>query len=513
MRDGNLAGLLWEAAERRGHLPAFIDRSGVTDYPALAARSAAFAVALVRQRVAPGDRVATFLERGADAAAALFGAYAVGAVAVVANERYRPRQIEYALEHSGAKVLLTTPEMLDRQHRDLAIRCAVVDVSALPSTDSFTPIRRVGPDFAQIIYTSGSTGMPKGVAYTHGALHAGIRAVTGYLGLTHDDRVASLLSLSSVYGLNQLLTAVASCASILVELSPLPHEMATGLAARGATVLAAVPPLWVQLLGTKELGALRELRIAQNAGGHLPPEVVRRLRAALPHTRLYLQYGMTETFRSTYLPPEHVDRRPDSMGRAVPGAEILVVDEEGRPVGPGVVGEIVHRGPTIASGYWNDPAATRRTFRPDPLRPAGAPDSERVVFTGDLARSDADGFLYFVGRRDRMIKSMGFRVGPDEIVDALHASGEIVEAVVDAEPDPARGERIIAYVVMRQGGSLARLERYCRAELPAFAHPSAYVAREALVRLPSGKYDIESIRRGPSTAMPADRVAAQATLD
>jgi acyl-CoA synthetase (AMP-forming)/AMP-acid ligase II len=369
----------------------------------------------------------------------------------------------------------------------------------------------VGPDFAQIIYTSGSTGMPKGVAYTHGALQAGIRAVTGYLGLVHDDRVAGLLPLSSVYGLNQLLTAVSCCASVLVELSPLPHEMVKGLAERRATVLAAVPPLWIQLLASEEIGALRALRIGQNAGGHLPAEVVRRLRAALPHARLYLQYGMTETFRSTYLPPELVDRRPDSMGRAVPGSEILVVDEDGRPVGPGVVGEIVHRGPTIAAGYWNDPDATRRTFQPNPLGPAGAPDAERVVFTGDLARTDADGLLYFVGRRDRMIKSMGFRVGPDEIVDALHASGEIRECVVDAEPDAARGERIVAYVVMRDGGSVARLERYCRAELPAFAHPSAYVRREALARLPSGKYDLESIRRAPSPAVPLDRVAVHTT--
>jgi amino acid adenylation domain-containing protein len=513
MTDGNLARLLWEAAERRGRLPAFFDRSRVTDYPTLAARAGALAVALMRHSVAPGDRVAIFLERGPDAAAALFAAYAVGAIAVVVNERYRPRQIEYTLEHSGAKALLTAPEMLDRQHRDLSTACVVVDVSALPEADAFTPMHRVGTDFAQIIYTSGSTGMPKGVTYTHGALQAGIRAVTAYLGLTQDDRVASLLPFSSVYGLNQLLTAVASSASIVVELSPLPNEMVAGLAERRATVLAAVPPLWIQLLASDELGALAELRIAQNAGGHLPSEVVRRLRAALPHTRLYLQYGMTETFRSTYLPPEHVDGRPDSMGRAVPGAEILVVDEDGRLVGPGVVGEIVHRGPTIASGYWNDPDATRRTFRPNHLRPAGAPDAERVVFTGDLARRDPDGFLYFVGRRDRMIKSMGFRVGPDEIVDALHASGEVGEAVVDSEPDGARGERIVAYVVLRTGGSLARLERYCRAELPAYAHPSTYVQRESLARLASGKYDVESIRRPSAAEVPAERFAVSTTTD
>jgi acyl-CoA synthetase (AMP-forming)/AMP-acid ligase II len=480
-----------------------VGRDGVVDYPTLARRAAAVSVALTRQAVAPGERIAILLERGPDAVAALFAAYAVGAVAVVVNDRDRARQIEYALAHSGASVLLTTREMLDRQHRDVVTEARILDVADLPAEDDradFMPVPRIDSDLAQIIYTSGSTGMPKGVVYTHGALRAGVRTVAGYLGLTREDRVASLLPLSSVYGLNQLLTAVACGASVVVELSPLPNEIVAGLAEREATVLAAVPPLWIQLLATPDIAALRGLRIAQNAGGHLPTEVVRQLRAALPSTRLYLQYGMTETFRSSYLPPNEVDRRPGSIGRAVPGAEILLLDEGGRPVEQGEVGEIVHRGPTVASGYWNDPEATRRTFRANPLRSEGAPDSERVVFTGDLARRDADGFLHFVDRRERMIKSMGFRVGPDEVVDALHASGEVSEAVIDARADPTRGDRIVAYVVLREGGSLARLERFCRAELPAFAHPSAYEPRASLARLPSGKYDMEAIRAGSAVA-------------
>jgi len=504
MNHENLATGLWGAADRRGRPPAIVDRNGVTDYAALAARARAISVALTRHGVAPGERIAILLERGPDAVACLFAAYAVGGVAVVVNDRYRVRQIEYALAHSGASVLLTTQEMLDRQHRDVVTDARILDVAELPVEDDFTPIQRIDSDLAQIIYTSGSTGMPKGVVYTHGALAAGVRTVADYLGLSREDRVASLLPLSSVYGLNQLLTAVVCGASVLVELSPLANEIVAGLTERGATVLAAVPPLWIQLLSSPDIRSLRGLRIAQNAGGHLPTEVVRQLRAALPSTRLYLQYGMTETFRSSYLPPNEVDRHPGSMGRAVPGADILLLDEGGHPVEPGEVGEIVHRGPTIASGYWNDPEATRRTFRPNPLRPEGAPDSERVVFTGDLARRDADGFLHFVGRRDRMIKSMGFRVGPDEVVDALHASGEIAEAVIDAVPDPARGDRIVAYVVLRAGGSLARLERFCRAELPAFAHPSAYESRASLARLPSGKYDLETIR---SPAVPSTVVS------
>jgi acyl-CoA synthetase (AMP-forming)/AMP-acid ligase II len=492
----NLAAQLWRIAELQGGRPAVTERSRAVDLATLGARAAAIAAALAEGPVRPGDRVALFLERGADAVAALFGAYAVGAIAVVINDRFRPRQIEYVLGHCGASVLLTTAGMLDRLHRAPETTALVIDTDSLPARGSFTPVARISPDLAQIIYTSGSTGMPKGVVFTNGALHAGIRAVSDYLGLQPDDRVATLLPFSSVYGLNQVLTAIACGASIVVEPSPVPHQMVVGLAQQGATVLAAVPPLWIQLLSVPDFrdGALRGVRIAQNAGGHLAPEIVRRVRAALPTTRLFLQYGMTETFRGTYLPPEEVDRRPGSMGRAMPDTEILVLDEEQRPVPDGSVGELVHRGPTIASGYWRDPETTARVFRPHPLRPAGAPPTERVVFSGDLVRRDSDGFLYFVGRRDRMIKSMGFRVGPDEVADALHASGEIRETVIDAEPDADRGERILAYVVLREGGSAQRLERFCRAELPAYAQPAEYVIRDQLPRLPSGKYDLDALR-------------------
>jgi acyl-CoA synthetase (AMP-forming)/AMP-acid ligase II len=191
------------------------------------------------------------------------------------------------------------------------------------------------------------------------------------------------------------------------------------------------------------------------------------------------------------------------MGRAMPDTEILVLDEHDRPAAVGEPGELVHRGPTIALGYWNDPEATSRTFRSNPLRTAGVPDSERVVYSGDVVRRDADGFLHFVGRRDRVIKTMGFRIGPDEVADVLHASGEVEEVVIDAEPDPERGSRILAYVVLRDGGSIDRLRRFCRAELAEYAQPAEYVRRERLARLPSGKYDLEAIRaerQAPPTA-------------
>jgi acyl-CoA synthetase (AMP-forming)/AMP-acid ligase II len=494
----NLAGLLWDAARDHGDRVAVMDRAQQVSYEQLRSRAAGFASSLGAAGVQPGDRVAVFLERSSDAIAAIFGAYAVGAISVVVNERFRPRQIEHIACHAEVAAIVTSRAMLDRMHRDVQSTAPLLDATEVPDAGECSLRRRISGDPAQIIYTSGSTGAPKGVVFSIGALRAGVSTVVSYLGLETTDRVATLLPFSSVYGLNQILTTVAVGASVVIERSPVARDMVVQLAAQRTTVLAAVPPLWNQLVGVPDFqkGLLRDLRIAQNAGGHLPTELVRRVREALPGARLFLQYGMTETFRGTFLPPEEVDRRPGSMGRAMPDTEILLLDEQGRPVPQGEIGEIVHRGPTIAMGYWNDPEATRRTFRDNPLRPAGIPSEEHVVFSGDMARADAEGFLYYVGRRDRVIKSMGFRIGPDEVADVLYASGEVHEAVIVAEPDPARGQRIVAHVVLRADGSMDRLKRSCRAELPEYAQPAEYVERSEIPRLPSGKYDVDALAHG-----------------
>ena len=231
-----------------------------------------------------------------------------------------------------------------------------------------------------------------------------------------------------------------------------------------------------------------------NAGGPLPVAAVRALRQAQPHAQLFLMYGLTEALRCTYLPPEELDRRPDSMGRAIPGGETYVLQEDGTLAPPGEIGELVYRGPTVTLGYWKDPELTARVFRPHPLRPTGTADAERVVYSGDLVRRDAEGFLYFVGRKDRIIKTMGYRVGPDEILGVLYASGEIADAVVVGEPDEERGERIVAHVVIAGGGSLERLQAHCGRELPRYMQPARIEVRDALPLLPNGKHDLAAVR-------------------
>ncbi len=491
----NIATMVMGIVERTGDRPAIVERDRVATYAALARRAGAASAALTADGVTPGDRVVILLERSADAAAAFFGAVGMGAIAINANETLRPRQVEHILGHSGAKILVTSPELLDRQPRPIDAPQTLF-MNDISEGERFDPVSRRGSDVAQIIYTSGSTGLPKGVTITHDNLWAGTEAVTTYLGLEADDRIASLLPFSFDYGFNQLLCAISLGATLVVERSPVPQRIVASLRQHEATVLPAVPPLWLQLLGVKDFTdrAMKSLRVMTNTGGRLPVAAVRRLRQAQPQAKLFLMYGLTEAFRSTYLPPEEVDRRPDSIGKAIPGAEILVLNERNERCAPGEPGELVHRGPTVALGYWNDAEATAKVYRPNPTASGDESDAERVVFSGDLVRRDDEGFLYFVGRRDKMIKSLGFRVSPDEVSEVLHASGEVLEAAVGSEPDERWGERVVAYVVLRPEGSLDRLQQFCGRELPRYMQPGRIVVLPDLPRTATGKYDLESLR-------------------
>jgi amino acid adenylation domain-containing protein len=490
----NIARILWDAAEAVPER--VVIREGTLDhtYAALARRASAIADVLREAGVRPGDRVCILLPHGAETAAAFYGAAAAGAIATIVNFLSRPRQVEHIAAHSRATLILTSESWLSRQARAVESPARLVNIEAVPPEGTWTPLDAGADEPAQINYTSGSTGGPKGVVVSHANLAAGIRTVVEYLGITSDDRIASLLPFSFVYGFNQLNTAIASHARLDIIDSPLAQEMTRALINNESTVVAAVPPLWMQLLRTAEFRSpLPSLRVLTCAGGRMTPESVRELRAAQPHADLFLMYGLTEVFRSTYLPPDEVDAHPDSMGRPVAGSAVYVVREDGTPCAPGEVGELVHAGPTVALGYWDDPEATAKVFRANPDPDERDPALARAVYSGDLVRRDAEGRLYYVGRKDRMIKTLGFRVSPDEIADVLYASRQVAEAVVTAEPDPNRGMRIVAHVSLTPDGSLEQLRRFCGVELPRHMVPARWEVHDALPRNSSGKFDLVAL--------------------
>jgi acyl-CoA synthetase (AMP-forming)/AMP-acid ligase II len=297
--------------------------------------------------------------------------------------------------------------------------------------------------------------------------------------------------------LNQLLTAVECGATLALQRSHLPADICRALETHRITGLAGVPPLWIQLFDARSplpRMTLPHLRYITNTGGVFPPELVKRYRATFPQVRVFLMYGLSEAFRSTYLPPDEVDRRPGSMGKAIPRTEILVLDDLGRHCPAGTVGELVHRGPTVALGYYNDPEATARAFRPDPF--ATFADAPRVVYSGDLVRRDTDGFLYFVGRRDQLIKSLGHRMSPDEIEAIVMASGLVTEVVAKGVADAQAGQVVELHVVPRAGVySQVALVSWCRREMPSHMFPKRVHVHEALPRTASGKVDRSQVGR------------------
>jgi acyl-CoA synthetase (AMP-forming)/AMP-acid ligase II len=278
------------------------------------------------------------------------------------------------------------------------------------------------------------------------------------------------------------------------------REIVQMLARERITGLAGVPTLW-SLLGqpssTLARTSLPHLRYITNTGGVMPQEVLAALRAALPATQVFLMYGLTEAFRSTYLPPEELDRRPTSMGKAIPNTEILVINEQGQPCKPGEVGELVHRGPTVSLGYWGHPELTATVLRPHPFLPNAVAADERVCYSGDLVRTDEDGFLYFVGRRDAMIKSSGYRISATEVEEVLFSSGKLRGAAVIGIPDPVLGQTIKAFVVPKDGEliDLADMLEFCASRMPRYMVPSAVDVLDDLPKTPSGKIDYRALRR------------------
>ena len=482
------------------------------------------AASLLALGLARGARVAVYLEKRVETVVASFAAPAAGGVLVPVNPLLKATQVAHILQDAGVAVLVTSAPRLAALAQVLAacpeLRHVVVCDDLVPAAPGPWPVGLglhawhnipahppaewptvLESDVAVIFYTSGSTGQPKGVVLTHRNLVAGASSVTGYLHNQADDTLLAALPLSFDAGFSQLTTAFLVGARVVLLNYLLPRDVLQAMVRERVTGLTAVPPLYIQLAGLEwPDGVAQHLRYWANTGGRMPRATLERLRHLVPGAQPYLMYGLTEAFRSTYLPPAEVDRRPDSIGRAIPNAEVRVLREDGSECAVDEPGELVHRGPLVALGYWNRPEETARRFKPWPsaLLPAGgdwlAP--ERAVYSGDTVRRDAEGFLYFVGRRDEMMKTSGYRVSPTEVEEALYASGLVAEALVYAVPDEVLGSAICAAVLASRNASghtdedSAAVLAHCREHLPAFMLPKALNwVDQPLPRSPNGKLD------------------------
>jgi len=506
---------LFETAARAPGAEALAYGDRRCSYAQLAADVRAVAALLLDARLEPGARVAVYMEKRIENVAAMFGAAAAGCVFVPVNPLLKPEQVAYILADCNVRLLATTAERL-AQMAPVLDRCpdlravlladgdAVSASAALPvlawptrAGADAVPHRRIDTDVAAILYTSGSTGQPKGVVLSHRNMVAGAQSVASYLDLRSDDRLLAVLPLSFDYGLSQLTTAFLRGASVVLMNYLFPKDIVTMVARERITGLAAVPPLWIAL-ARLAWPAGCTLRFITNSGGAMPVPTVQALREILPDTRIFLMYGLTEAFRSTYLPPEEVARRPDSIGRAIPNAEILVVRPDGTPCDADEPGELVHRGALVALGYWNDPARTAQRFRPAPGQDPGLPVPELAVWSGDTVRRDADGYLYFIGRSDDMIKVSGYRISPTEIESVLHATGLVAEVAAFGIDHPQLGQAIAVIAVPVEEGAIdgAALLAECKRRLPAYMVPARIDLRAGpLPRNPNGKIDRNLLRQ------------------
>jgi len=461
-----------------------------------------------------GDRVAVYLEKRVEAVIAMFGAAAAGGVFVPVNPLLKPTQVAYILNDCNAGVLVTSADRF-RLLQSALSACADLhtvlvigtdELSGLPGTPALRVIswektlacaaaakthRLIDTDMAAILYTSGSTGKPKGVVLSHRNLVVGATSVASYLENNAQDRILAALPLSFDYGLSQLTTAFHVGATAVLINHLLPRDIVKAVQAECITGLAGVPPLWMQLarLPWPESTTLRYIT---NSGGAMPRATLDSLRAALPNTKPYLMYGLTEAFRSTYLPPAELDARPDSMGKPIPNAEVLVLRPDGTACEPGEPGELVHRGALVSMGYWNDPQRTAERFKTLPLTHDGLPIPEIAVWSGDIVRTDEEGFLYFIGRNDDMIKTSGYRVSPTEVEEVIYALHLAAEAAAIGVPHPTLGQAIVVVVHPGEASCFDQeaMLAACRQQLPTYMVPGKVVQwNGSLPRNPNGKID------------------------
>lgn len=502
--------LLTQTADKCPKSLALQHKKSELSYQQLNEQVAQIAAQLVKLRLPVNARVAIYLPKQVEAVVSYFACSLAAGVFVPVNPLLKGPQVQYILDDCEVTILITSLSRYQQmsEHFDSAKSVKQViltdcspeqkpancicwqELQSQPQPPLQQLPQRISQDMAAILYTSGSTGNPKGVVLSHGNLVAGAKSVAQYLENHQQDKLLAVLPFSFDYGLSQLTTAFISGACVVLMEYLLPRDVIRAVADYRITGLAAVPPLWIQLAELEWPSlAQSNLRYITNSGGAMPQATLSSLKEKLPQTQPYLMYGLTEAFRSTYLDPEEISKRPTSMGKAIPDAEILVINQQGKEAQAGEEGELVHRGPHVALGYWNSPQKTAQRFKPLPQSLNQGLIPQIAVWSGDTVVKDEEGFLYFIGRKDDMIKSSGYRVSPSEIEECVYQHDMVSEVAAIGVPHPSLGQAILLVVKAHDETAFDEktLLAFCKKQLPNFMHPKAIQLSDSLPRNPNGK--------------------------
>ncbi len=475
--------------------------------------------------ITPGDRIGIYLAKNQENITSIFACSQIGAVFVPINPVLKAGQVQYIANDCQLKVLITnkarfkaiatilsmlteleTVIILDADEQELSELSKANSPALLAwsnftrageqSTDITNPVLNSSlqaNDLAAILYTSGSTGQPKGIMLSHQNIVLGAKSVSEYLHLSANDNILAVLPLSFDYGLNQLTSSFLVGAKCVLLDYLLANDVIKAIAKYKITGLAAVPPLWMQLAKAPWPDNIASsIRYFTNSGGVLTPATLLTLRQKMPQAKPYLMYGLTEAFRSSYLEPSLVDKKPNSIGKVIPNAELIVLREDGTECQPEEVGELVHVGPLVTLGYWQNAVATRERYKKVPKQAKNPHNSPLAVFSGDYVKKDEQGYLYFVSRKDAMIKTSGYRVSPSELESELLTLAEVDEVCVIARPSETLGQEIVALIVTSiadQECVSKIINKHCQMNLPNYMIPRQLIFLKALARNANGKID------------------------
>ena len=496
---------------------AFIAGNKTLTYQELDKQSSILAGNLLEAGIQFQDRVVIFLDNSIESVISLYAVLKTGGIFVILNPSLRPTKLAYILFNSQARFLISAaskiriireavsaladpPQSLwvnynstiQKEFPDALDWTKLMEQSDNKIDQSICP-RMIDQDLATLIYTSGSTGEPKGVMSTHHAMISAARSIIQYIQNEPDDIILNVLPLSFDYGLYQVVMSVMFGGTIVLEKSfTYIHQVLQQIAQHRITGFPIVPTIVAMLLNLQDLSSydFSSLRYITNTGAALPPEHIKRFRTLFPDIRIVSMFGLTECKRVGYLPPEQIDIRPDSVGKAMPNCRTQIVDEEGNPVGPNEIGELIIEGSNVMPGYWKDPELTARAYRSGPL------PHQRFLYSGDYFKQDEKGYLYFLGRKDDMIKTRGERVSPKEIENILSQMPGIAEAAVIGIPDKILGQVPKAFIVAVQADTVTRQDvlKYATQSMENFMVPKEIEFISALPRTPNGKIDKKSLK-------------------